>query len=112
MIAMRIEITTPVVVPKMIAIGDVSDTAPGRLLFVGITVPGRLLFVGITISGRLLFVGDTVPGRLLFVGDTVAVVFPEKVTIHSSVVSLKNRLSPILICMKKNVYNIITIDKD
>ena len=82
MIAMRIKITTPVVMPKMIAIRDVSDNAPGRLLFVD----------------------DTVPGRLLFVDDTVPVLFPEKVTIHSSVVSLKNRLSPILIYMKKYVY--------
>ena len=32
---------------------------------------------------------------------TVPVVFPENVTIHSSLVSLKNRLFPTLTCMKK-----------
>ena len=35
--------------------------------------------------------------------DTAPVAFPEKVTIHSSVVSLKNRLFPTLTCMKKRL---------
>ena len=61
MIAMRIKINTPEMVPIIIATdGSVCDDDP-------------------------------------------VVVFPEKVTIHSSVVSLKNRLFPTLTCMKKRL---------
>ena len=38
---------------------------------------------------------DTVPIVMIFLAP--------KVTIHSSVASLKNRLSPILICIKKRI---------